>query len=959
MFTVVNSEAPSSGDDSGAPALRRTRVLTYTFLLAGTAALATATVWQFWRTDSAITTTVTPLLVAIALACVAIGCVCAFVDRARRDNATARMGWFLLAGGVVVALGTTSVVAVTSATVPSGLSGTLAVSGVLTGALIAMAALRFSSPIRGNRVDRGLVLLDTVVGSTGCVLLTYQLVIPSLHGSGASSAALIRPWIDVVVATAVIYLAARSRLPGGLPYRQLRLLIAATTVYVVTDLVTLTMHAHDLALRSAIASIVAQVLVAWCTATAALRPAIETETPTQARHRIRLAGLVPLLPVVGALAVVVWSAGGDTPTSMATAGITSILLTGLLVAILVWRQVMAAGAHNAAKAVATHSFESTTDQPWFQALVGQTSDIVTVTDLVGQVVYQTPSVSRILGFEADHWQDRPFCDLVHLDDHGVLAHAMASAMREPGCPRSVDLSLGCRDGTWRDTETSVTALPGDDGLRGFVLTTRDVSDRRLLSERLERAAETDDLTELPNRAALLRHATESLRGAAPTHIAVLALDLDGFRALNDTLGHGVGDTILRQAAGALRRCVRPWDVVARIGGDEFAVLIVGANAERCVSRVQERLHRALAGVVVENGREIRLAVSAGYAVNDTGLETADELLRNADLVLARARSARRVELLRFEAPMHTALVARVAAEQELRAALSSRQLELVYQPIVRMHDAHIIGAEALVRWRHPERGLITAGEFVPLAEDMGIVHELGVWALRQACRDLANLRARVAGLKDFTVSVNVSGHQVEAGLVDEVQSAASDAGVLACDLVLEVTESVLAGRPDEAAEVLQGLRALGCKVALDDFGTGYSSLAYLGAFPVDIIKIDQSFVADVGSSAQRLALVRTIVALGQALQLTTVAEGVETSEQADLLRGMGCEHAQGYLFSRPIPLRSLEALMESQEATGANPVASVTTQAQRVVVLPKDAPMVESVATAHQVALPRSRRRTS
>ena len=947
-------EAPSAAPDSTVPASRRIKIITHTLLLVATAAIAAALILEFGLNDLSMATAVTSTIVVIALICAALGSVLAFISRARRDSSAASLGWYLLAVAVIVALGTTAVVTLDSGIVPAATSLSLAIPGVVTGAMILVAALRFASPIRGSRIDRGLVLLDTVIGATGCVLLMYQIVIPSLQLSHAPVVSYVRPCLDVAVATAVIYLAARSRLPGGLPYRQLLLLVVAAGTYVVADFVTLSLHARDMLQPSVMAGIAAELLVAWCAVGAALRSPIEVESLADARNRIRLADLVPLLPVVGALAVVVWSAANDMHTSMAAAGITSFLLAGLLAAILVWRQVMARGAHDVATAAAATNFESTTDKAWFQTLVGDASDVVTVTDLSGQVVYQTPSVSRVLGFEPGHWRDRPFGDLVHLDDHGVLAQAMASAMRDPGRPRSVDIIMGCRDGTWRDTETSVTALPGDDGLQGFVLTTRDVSDRRRLSERLERQAETDDLTELPNRSALLRHATESLRGVSSAHVAVLALDLDGFRALNDTLGHGIGDTILRQAAGALRRCVRPWDVVARIGGDEFAVLIVGANAERSVSRVQERLRRALAGVVVQDGREIRLAVSAGYAVNDTGLETADELLRNADLALARARSATRVELLRFEAPMHTALVVRVQAEQELRAALSSRQLELVYQPVVQMHDGAIIGAEALVRWRHPERGLIAAGEFVPLAEEMGIVHELGVWALRQACRDLAKVRETVAGLEDFTVSVNVSGHQVEADLVDEVQSAASDAGVKPSDLVLEVTESVLAGRPEEAAEVLQRIRALGCKVALDDFGTGYSSLAYLGQFPVDVIKIDQSFVADVGKSAQRLALTRTIVALGQALQLTTVAEGVETSEQADLLRGMGCEHAQGYVFSRPIPLRSLEALLETQAMTGTNIAAA---NSQRVVVLPKDDAPVKT--KAGRTPIPRSRRSAS
>lgn len=406
--------------------------------------------------------------------------------------------------------------------------------------------------------------------------------------------------------------------------------------------------------------------------------------------------------------------------------------------------------------------------------------------------------------------------------------------------------------------------------------------------------------------------TVSLESPVPS-VAVLALDLDGFAALNETLGPDFGDEILRHVAAALRRCVRPWDTVARIGGDEFAVLVAGDDAERSVNRLHERLRRALGAVVISTGQEVRLGVSAGYAVAD-GHDPAGDVLRNAELALARARTAHRIDVLRYEAPMRAALLSRVQAEQELRAALAGHQLELVYQPVVSLEDGQTVGAEALVRWRHPERGLVVASEFVPLAEQMRIVHELGVWALRQACRDLRQIKDLVRDLGSFEMSINVSGHQIGAELVTDVAAAAADAGVSPGELVLEVTESVLALRQEEATDVLGRLRALGCRVALDDFGTGYSSLSYLARFPVDIIKIDRSFVGGVQSDPQQLALTRTIVALGQALHLRIIAEGVETDEQAALLRGLGCTWAQGFLLARPMPLEGLlEHLRSSAE----------------------------------------------
>lgn len=883
------------------------------------------------------------VLIGVGLILATIAAVLAFVDRSLRDISQVRAVWWSSALAAFLSLGLAGIGILWSVVNPSVRVGPLdvasALPAILTAVLVGIAAWRYPRPVQGHRSDRILVIVDTLAGCVGCVLLAYGLLTSvlgsSLNSPATGSWVMVRVWADVAVVAFVIFISARSRLPGCFAFRQLALVVAAGLLFASLDIASVAVGQASPQLAPLPLLLGAQVAVAWLVAAAALRPALENETRWEVRARQGLAVIVPLLPVALAVIAIVWAGVQRDQAGFVAAVIATLLMAALVVAVLVWRRAIWRGNENAEQAVARSDFEETTDKTWFRTMAGETSDVVTVIDLRGTVVYQTPSVSRILGFEPGYWRDKPFSDLVHLDDHSKLQLAMSSATREKGRSRSVELTLRARDGSWRDTETSVTALPGDDGLPGFVITTRDVSDRRRMRETLERQAETDELTGLPNRSALRRHATESLRGVTSAHIAALALDIDGFRALNDTLGHGFGDDILRQVAGALRRCVRPWDVVARVGGDEFAVLIVGANAERSVNRVQERMRRSLAAVVVGDGREIRLAVSAGYAVNDLGTETADELLRNADLALARARSARRVEVLRFEAPMHEALVIRVKAEQELLAALAARELELAYQPVVRLHDAKIIGAEALIRWRHPTRGLVAAGEFVPLAEEMGIVHELGVWALRKACRDLAALRLRNPTLDQFPVSVNVSGHQIEPDLVEEVGSATADAGITPADLILEVTESVLARRPDEAAKVLQSLRALGACVALDDFGTGYSSLAYLAEFPVDILKIDRTFVADVGTSSQRLALTRTIVSLGQALQLTIVAEGVETAEQADLLRGMGCEHAQGYVFSRPVPLSALELLLQgSSGRLTSRPESGALALSDRVVVLP-------------------------
>lgn len=557
------------------------------------------------------------------------------------------------------------------------------------------------------------------------------------------------------------------------------------------------------------------------------------------------------------------------------------------------------------------------------------SETVSIVSPFGKVVYQTPQIAKVLGYEPGHWLGKDFIELVRTEDVSIVTEVF-EVVQASGKPKTVTIDLRKSDGGFLRSDTSVLATYLGGVVSGFVVTTRDPNRwQRRRSEIASVADDTDELTGLPTRASLRHFTTESLRGAPASQVSVVALDIDGFGALNDILGHDLGDDILRRVTAAITRCIRPWDVLARTGADEFAILIVGSNTDRAVGRVHDRLQRALAGVLIKDGREIRLTVSTGYAVNTLGTETAEELVRNAEVALSRARSAVRIDIVRFEATMHDAIVERVQAEQELREALAGRQLELLYQPIVRLKDFRVIGAEALVRWNHPERGLLGAGEFIPLAEEMGLVHELGAWALRRACKDAAELR-HLSSEIDFRISVNVSGQQIDGGLVVAVQNATRDNKLDPRGLVLEVTESVLAERPDEAAEVLQRIRATGCRVALDDFGTGYSSLAYLAKFPVDILKIDRSFVAELSSSSEQLALARTIVSLGQALNLEVVAEGVESSAHADILRGMGCEYAQGFVFSKAVQKGQIMLMLNDQKS-GSVKFAGIDSIAETIV----------------------------
>jgi diguanylate cyclase (GGDEF)-like protein len=399
-------------------------------------------------------------------------------------------------------------------------------------------------------------------------------------------------------------------------------------------------------------------------------------------------------------------------------------------------------------------------------------------------------------------------------------------------------------------------------------------------------------------------------------VAVVFLDLDGFKAVNDSQGHAIGDNLLTLVADRLRRCVGPGDTVARLGGDEFAILVVGPDSERDATKVAVRIREVLTKPFVLDGREVTLAASVGIAITDAGNETADQVLRNADLAMYRSKAMRDGGHVRFESEMHDTLLLRVQAEADLRQALARGQLALHYQPTVNLHTGQVVGVEALIRWYHPTRGLVQPMDFIGLAEETGLVESIGEWAVRECCRQGARWQSYAPTGGTFHVAVNVSSHQLTPQLPVIVREALAESGMPPGALVIEMTESVLIERTEEAVEVLRQLKALGTRIAIDDFGTGYSSLSYLARFPVDILKIDKSFVEQLtaraddepGSGSDSAELARTIVHLGRSLRLGTVAEGIETREQYAALVAMACDYGQGFLFSRPLPAEGIDTL---------------------------------------------------
>ncbi|GJE75768.1 hypothetical protein BGCPKDLD_2355 [Methylorubrum suomiense] len=456
---------------------------------------------------------------------------------------------------------------------------------------------------------------------------------------------------------------------------------------------------------------------------------------------------------------------------------------------------------------------------------------------------------------------------------------------------------------------------------GWVATFEDITERRRNEARIIHMARHDGLTDLPNRTALREIGAELLREAREAGmggLAVLCLDLDRFKPINDSFGHAVGDGLLKAVSARLRAQVRGRDVVARLGGDEFAVLYAVDDAEGAAALAQ-RLIRVVSAPYRLDGVTAEIGMSVGVALAVPGTPGGDieRLLKEADMALYEAKAEGRGTFRLFEPKMDEVARERLALERELREALQGDRFELHYQPLVDLSDNRIKGMEALVRWRHPERGLISPALFIPLAEETGLIVPLGDWVLRQACRDA------VGWPGDISVAVNVSPLQLRhRGFAQTVVAALAASGLDATRLELEITESVLLDDTETNLETLHTLRKLGIRISMDDFGTGYSSISYLRRFPFDKIKIDRSFVRDCAGNPDAGAIIRAIVSLGTSLGITTLVEGVETEPQLAAIRAEGAREVQGFLFSPPRPAGEIAALLIAQDDT-AGPVTRV------------------------------------
>jgi diguanylate cyclase (GGDEF)-like protein/PAS domain S-box-containing protein len=555
----------------------------------------------------------------------------------------------------------------------------------------------------------------------------------------------------------------------------------------------------------------------------------------------------------------------------------------------------------------------------FRSLIQNSSDVIMVLGTDGVPTYVSPSVQRVLGYAPERSIGRNVFEppIVHPDDVEKVRQVFAWLVESPSAATTLDCRLRHADGRWIHVEAIGKNLLYDPSIEGVVVNYRDVTERKSFEERLRHQAFHDPLTDLPNRALFmdrLGHALTRMERREGS-VAVLFLDLDNFKLVNDSLGHEAGDKLLVSVAQRLQASLRAEDTAARLGGDEFTVLLEDISDASSAVRVADQITRVLEAPFEVEGREVFINTSIGIALNTSASERPTDLLRNADVALYRAKASGKATWEVFDPAMNILSLERLELEADLRRAIERREFMVYYQPQQELQTGRTYGWEALVRWWHPERGLVSPAAFLPVAEESGLINQIGYLVLEEACRQAKEWQERHHPPADspLKMSVNISARQFQRPdeLVREVVRVLEETGLAPSSLVLEITESMIMGDAEHNVEVLRKLKDLGVQIAIDDFGTGYSNLQYLKRFPVDMLKVDKSFVQGLEENPEETAIAEAVISLSRALGLGTVAEGIETTEQLNYLRKLGCELGQGYYFSEPLPADKASALLST------------------------------------------------
>jgi diguanylate cyclase (GGDEF)-like protein/PAS domain S-box-containing protein len=545
----------------------------------------------------------------------------------------------------------------------------------------------------------------------------------------------------------------------------------------------------------------------------------------------------------------------------------------------------------------------------YRRLVDAAQDAIYTLSPTGTLTSLNPAFEKITGWSNDDWLGKSFAPIVHPDDLPLAVNVLEKVVA--GEAVAFELRIRAKSGEYLVAEFATGPLMEDGKVVGLLGVGRDVTEKRKAEETIRQLAFHDSLTGLPNRALF----EDRLRVAlAQSHrsrekLAVMFLDIDRFKLVNDTLGHTGGDRLLKAVAEDLSAVVREGDTVARVGGDEFTILLPSINEEGDALAAAERILEAMKRPRQLDGQEFTVTTSIGLTLSPQDGVDAETLLRNADTAMYRAKESGRDNYQSFTPAMNAAVIQRLSLETDLRHALERDELIVYYQPISDVATGEICGAEALIRWNHPTRGIIDPGEFIPLAEETGLIIPVGEFVLREACQQVRKWHD--AGHTAMRVSVNLSARQLQhKSIVHAVHDAYLASGIPAEALQLEITEGDVMTNVEFIIAVLHGIRRLGVGIAVDDFGTGYSSLSYLKRFPIDSVKIDRSFVRDLGTDPNDAAIVTTVIAMARNLNLRVIAEGVETLEQLEFLRHRGCDEFQGYYTSRPVDSRAFDRLLK-------------------------------------------------
>jgi len=550
-----------------------------------------------------------------------------------------------------------------------------------------------------------------------------------------------------------------------------------------------------------------------------------------------------------------------------------------------------------------------------QALLRSVSDTIVVLDPDGTILYISPAAEVAWGRAIADLLGSNALDRVHPEDLIAAGQLFAASCEQPSRTFVKELRLRHESEGWRDFEVILRNLVGDPAVGGIVATCRDITQRKSFERKLEQLAFTDPLTGLANRALFLERLHQAVERAEQhgRPMAVLFIDLDNFKIVNDSLGHAAGDKVLIMVAERLRACLRNECTIARLGGDEFTIIAEELSDTQAATSIAHRVSKALQAPLQIEGRSVIVGGSIGLVVSTPGVDPAELLLRKADVAMYQAKAGGRGRISVFDASQRADSLGRLELESDLHQALDRGQLRVYYQPIVSLADGwEIRAAEALVRWEHPQRGLLMPADFIPMAEETGLLVRIGQWVLEQGCQQVRHWQQQIAPRR-LTLAVNLSAHQLDhRDLVPTVLTTVRESGLDPRRLSLEITESMVMRDIQGTVARLAALREQGIQFAIDDFGTGYSSLSYLKHFPVNTLKMDRLFVADVDSDAYNNALMRSVIALAAPLGLRVTAEGIETQAEADTLRALGCYGGQGYLFGRPQPAAEFGELLQAR-----------------------------------------------